>query len=148
MKKFLSTALAVASLVGAAAPVAQAQGLDRSLAQPGDAGLQTVQWRTGTCFAGERPGDCRERMRWERRHHHHYVWRDGRYVDDSGAAIAGGILGFALGAAIAGSQTDYDYYNSHRYDRGWRARCRDLPGFDWRSGTFIGRDGYRHYCTR
>ena len=88
-------------------------------------------------------------MDWERQHHRHLVWRDGRYYDnDTGAAVAGGILGFALGAAIAGSRDDYNYYYSHRYDRGWRARCRDLPGFDWRTGTFIGRDGYRHYCTR
>ncbi|HWA60072.1 MAG TPA: hypothetical protein VG939_01795 [Caulobacteraceae bacterium] len=145
MKTIIATALAAASLVGATGVSAQA--LQPAVATSGDAQLQLVQWRG--CFAGERPYDCRERMRWEHRHHHHYVWRDGRYVDeDAGAAIAGSVLGFALGAAIAGDRGDYDYYMAHRYDRGWRRRCSAMPGFDWRSGTFIGRDGYRHYCTR
>jgi hypothetical protein len=164
MTRTLSIALATASLIGAAAPATQAATLDRSLAQRGDGGLQLTQYGNGGygydrdrdrdrayggCYAGERGADCRERMRWERRSHHHYVWRDGRYVDENGAAVAAGILGFALGSAIAGSDSDHDYYVSHRYDRGWRYRCSNYyPGFDWRSGTYVGRDGYRHYCTR
>jgi hypothetical protein len=145
----ISAALAAATFAASAAS-AQPMALDRGLATTGDAQVVQAQWHGG-CYRGERPGDCRDRLRWERGGHRgHWVWRDGRYVnDDPGAAIAGGILGFALGAAIAGSASDRDYYVAHRHDRGWRARCRAAyPGFDWNTGTYIGPDGYRHYCVR
>lgn len=148
-KRLISAALAATTLTAGAAG-AQPLQLDRGLASAGEASVLAVQWRGG-CYRGERPGDCRDRLRWERGGHHgHWVWRNGRYVnDDPGAAIAGGILGFALGAAIAGADSDRDYYLSHRRDRGWRARCRAAyPGFDWNSGTYVGPDGYRHYCLR
>jgi Ni/Co efflux regulator RcnB len=100
------------------------------------------------CFNGERSADCGQRRQAEQHGGHRYVWRDGRYEDDGGAAVAGGILGFMLGAAIVGSSSDRDYYSAHRYDRGWRNRCRTAyPGFDYRNGTYLGQDGYRHYCT-
>ena len=108
------------------------------------------QYRGG-CYAGERRDDCRERLRYERQTNHRYVWRDDHYEsqDSTGAAIAGGIIGFILGAAIAGSNSDRDYYNTHRNDRDWRSRCHAAhPGFDERTGTYLGQDGYRHYCTR
>jgi hypothetical protein len=147
-KTFITAALATATLSATAlggAPTQAAQPrFDTSLATPGDGQLIASADR---CFPGERSFDCRNRWTYERRHHSHYVWRNGRYEDDSGAAIAGGILGFALGAAIAGSQDDYDYYNSHRNDRGWRHRCQESArGFDWHTGTYLGDDGYRHYC--
>ena len=103
------------------------------------------------CFGGERYNDCRERLRAERRSQRHYVYRDGHYEDRdaSGAAVAAGILGFILGAAVAGSTHDRDYYQAHRNDGDWRSRCRAAyRGFDARTGTYLGRDGYRHYCTR
>ena len=101
------------------------------------------------CFPGERSADCRERGRAEQRSHKGYVYRNGHYEDNSGAVVAGSILGFVLGAAIAGSQQDHEYYNSHRNDRGWRSRCRSAySDFDYRTGTYNGSDGYRHYCTR
>jgi hypothetical protein len=105
----------------------------------------------GSCYAGERRDDCRERLRYESRYNRHYVWRDDHYEsnDTAGAAVAGGIIGFILGAAIAGSNSDRDYYNAHRNDRDWQNRCRSsYPNFDSRTGTYIGQDGYRHYCTR
>ena len=150
MNKTLIAAALAAAAVGAGAACAQPLQLDRSLASAGDAHVIQSQWHGG-CYPGERAGDCRERSRWEHGGHHgHWVWRDGRYVnDDAGAAVAGSVLGFALGAAIAGSNDDYSYYQSHRGDRGWRDRCRgEYPGFDWRSGTYLGPDGYRHYCVR
>lgn len=142
-KTFKAASLAAAAIASAAISVQPANA-----AKWGDERVVRVAYRG--CYAGESPASCRDRMRWENRSHRHLVWRDGRYYDDnnSGSAIVGGILGFALGAAIAGSHDDYTYYQSHRNDRGWRARCRNLPGFDWRSGTYIGRDGYRHYCVR
>lgn len=106
----------------------------------------------GRCYAGERGDDCRERLRVEQQNHHRYVWRNDHYEEQDaapGAALAGGIIGFALGAAIAGSNSDRDHYYSHRNDRDWQSRCRaTYPGFDGRTGTYIGQDGYRHYCTR
>ncbi|MBS0360904.1 MAG: BA14K family protein [Proteobacteria bacterium] len=103
------------------------------------------------CYAHERPGECRERLRAERRYHRSFVYRDGRYEDrdTGGAAVAAGILGFILGAAIAGSSHDQNYYEAHRNDADWRARCRAAyRSFDARTGTYLGADGYRRYCTR
>jgi hypothetical protein len=111
------------------------------------------------CYAGERRFECRERVAYERRYNRRYEWRDGRYYyyrdsryrsdhdDDVGAAIAGSILGFALGAAIVGNRDDYDYYNRHRYDRTWQSECRRrYSNFDPYTGTYLERDGYRRYC--
>src|SRR5579872_4261843 len=100
-RHLVALTLAAASL--ATAPVAQAAplGLDRSLATPGDAQLVQVQNRN--CYRGERAADCRERLRVEQRSHRRYVYRNGRYEPSSGAAVAGAIFGFVLGAAIAGS---------------------------------------------
>jgi hypothetical protein len=107
--------------------------------------------RSSNCFAGERSYDCRERLSYEGRHHRHYSWRNDRYESDDGAdtAVAGAIIGFALGAAIAGSNSDRDYWNTHRNDRDWRTRCSTAhDGFDGATGTYVGADGYRHYCTQ
>jgi hypothetical protein len=103
------------------------------------------------CFGGERSNDCRQRLQLERRSQHHYVYRDGHYEaqDNSGATVAAGILGFILGAAIAGSSQDRDYYTAHKSDNGWQTRCRAAyRTFDLRTGTYSGTDGYRHYCVR
>ena len=120
--------------------------LASSLASTADA-----QPNRGGCYRGESRGDCRERLRVEQQSHQRYVYRNGRYQrqDNTGPAIAGGILGFILGTVVAGNASDRDYYNHHRNDRGWRTRCQQTyPGFDHRNGTYVGQDGYRHYCTR
>jgi hypothetical protein len=137
--------LAAASLAGASAQAAQPR-FDTALAAPGDAQLIQAAQR---CYRGESSANCRERLAVEQRSHRHYVYRNGRYEDSSGAAVAAGIFGFVLGAAIAGSQQDRDYYNRHRNDRSWQERCRSsYRDFDPRTGTYGGSDGYRHYCTR
>jgi len=155
MSKSLSPALAALTLaVGAVAPAAAYPvGVEPALAHPGDAELLRTQYRG--CYRGEHPRECRDRMRWERRHGSRYEWRDGRYYrhdndnDAAGAAIVGGILGFALGAAIAGSQNDRSYYDSHRGDRNWVNRCRSrYRSFDASTGTYLGNDGYRRYCRQ
>jgi hypothetical protein len=146
-KNLIAITLAAASL--ATVPTAQASTLtlDKTLATPGEA--QLIPVATGGCYRGERAADCRQRLQVERHSHRHYVYRNGRYEDTSGAAVASAIFGFVLGAAIAGSQQDHDYYYSHRNDRGWRTRCQGAyPNFDYRTGTYNGNDGYRHYCTR
>lgn len=103
------------------------------------------------CYSGERGDDCRERLRYEQQSQHHYVWRGDHYEsqDAAGAAAAAGIIGFIMGVAVAGSPSDRDYYNAHRHDNDWRHRCSSsYSGFDDNSGTYLGQDGYRHYCTR
>jgi hypothetical protein len=105
----------------------------------------------GGCYAGERRDDCGERLRYEQRNNRHYVWRNDHYEsqDEAGAAVAGGIIGFILGAAIAGSNSDRDYYNAHKNDRDWHSRCASAhSGYDSRTGTYVGPDGLRRYCTR
>lgn len=104
----------------------------------------------GGCYAGERRDDCRERLRYEQQTQHRYVWRGDHYEDQNaaGAAIAGGIIGFILGAAIAGSSHDRDTYVAHRNDREWHNRCAVAhPGYDRNTGTYAGPDGLRRYCT-
>jgi hypothetical protein len=116
--------------------------------QPGQQGWQGGPAQDG-CYPGEY--DCQQRLRTQQRTHHNYVWRNGQYEaqDAAGAQIAAGIIGFILDAAILGSNSDRDYYNAHRNDRGWRTRCRSAYStFDFNTGTYRGRDGYRHYCTR
>ena len=139
-KNLITAAVAVAMLASGAAGAQPTQGFHGPAAGLNGRG----------CYSGERYGDCTQRRRAEQQSHHQYVWRNGRYEDqNAGAAVAGGILGFMLGAAIAGSSSDRDYYQAHRYNRGWRTRCRAAyPGFDYRNGTYLAPDGYRHYCTR
>ena len=139
-KRLITTVLAVATL---------SCGACASGPYYGEGTHYDAQYRGG-CYAGERGDDCRERLRLEQQSHNRYVWRNDHYEeqDATGAAIAGGIIGFALGAAIAGSNSDRDHYNSHRNDRDWQSRCRaSYPNFDPRTGTYAGQDGYRHYCT-
>ena len=139
-------------LVSAIVMMAVAVSPLAAVAQPGYRDGRRFETRQASgCFRGERTRDCRERLRVERRSNQRYIWRNGRYErrDSNNAAVAGAILGFILGAAIAGSDRDRDYYYTHRNDRRWRARCRAAHrGFDYRTGTYLGRDGYRHYCTR
>ena len=116
-----------------------------------DHGYSGDHYSSGSCYPGERGDDCRERLNYERQSRHHYVWRNDHYEsqDATGAAVAGGIIGFILGAAIAGSPSDRDYYDHHRNDPDWRSRCSSsYSDFDYNTGTYVGQDGYRHYCTR
>lgn len=101
------------------------------------------------CYRGEPLRDCRERTNWERRYGSRYYYNNGRYYrnDNSGAALAAGILGFALGAAIQGDRDDYDYYYARRNNRAWIERCRvRYRSFDPYSGTYVTTSGYRRYC--
>ena len=75
------------------------------------------------------------RDNYRRRHHH----------DDDSSAIAAGIIGFALGAAIVGSQQDAA--RARRADRNWEASCsRRYRSYDRESRTYLGSDRMRHYC--
>ncbi len=155
MRKTLTMAVAAITMTsGVAGPaLALPPGFEKALATKGEAYRVDVQSRG--CYRGERPRECRERMRYERRYNQRYEWRDGRYYrerrdrrdNDAGVALAAGILGFALGAAVIGSQNDRTYYDSRRGDRSWIASCqRRYRSFDPSSGTYLGNDGYRRYC--
>jgi len=160
-KTLITAVMAIATLsssLAAAQPMRGPPGQQGRQGPPGQEGRQGPPGQHGRegpqnagCYPGEPSYDCRQRLSVQRRTNRQYVWRDGRYEarDSSGATVAAGIIGFILGAAIAGSTSDRDYYNTHRNDRGWRTRCsRAYGSFNSGTGTYLGRDGYRHYCTR
>jgi hypothetical protein len=60
-----------------------------------------------------------------------------RGSDNTGAVVAGGIIGLALGAIIASSA------NNHRHDD-YRYRYADR-GWTWRDGYYWDGDGHRYY---
>ncbi|WP_374571506.1 BA14K family protein [Phenylobacterium sp.] len=76
-----------------------------------------------------------------------YVYRRDHHYDDHSDAVIAGILGFALGAAIAGTQEQKADVAGRLDDPDWIAYCaRKYSSFDPRSGTYLGYDGLRHYC--
>lgn len=152
MRKTLTVVLAAATMAsGMSAPAfAKPLKLDPA-AMPARVGIEDVQYRRyrsyERCYPGERARDCRERIRWERRHGGYYQYRNGRYYRRDNDAAAAAILGFVLGAAILGSQSDYDYYYSRRNDRAYLDRCRvRYRSFDPYTGTYVTTTGYRRYC--
>lgn len=85
-----------------------------------------------TALTAAAPADAQRYRRWHR-------------DNDAGVAIAGGIVGLALGAAIASSANDrYDrdyYYRS----RGYRA---DYDDYYYRERGYYPPDGYYAYRYR
>ena len=74
-----------------------------------------------------------------RRYHH-------RGDDGTGAAIAGGIVGLALGAAIASSSNNDRYARDSYYrDRGYRS---DYDDYYYRQRGYYPTDGYYAYRYR
>jgi hypothetical protein len=126
---------------------AMAQG--PAMAQPGPYGPHgyqgQVQQQPGRYYYNGRWVDqnewqrhSAERDRWA----HNYQRR--RHNDDNSAVLAG-ILGFALGAAIVGSQQQAEH--ARTADASWDAYCaRKYRSYDRHSRTYLGADGLRHYC--
>ncbi len=84
-----------------------------------------------------------ERQRWARNHQR----RRGNYKSDDNSSLVAGIVGFALGAAIVGSQQDAD--QARNADRSGIDNCaRRFRSYDRNSRTYLGNDGLRHYCVR
>ena len=82
-----------------------------------------------------------ERDRWVRNYDRRHRDRD----DDNSTALVAGIIGFALGAAIVGSQAEAEH--ARTADRSWDDYCaRKYRNYDRRSRTYLGPDGLRHYC--
>ena len=70
--------------------------------------------------------------------------------DAVGAGLLGGFLGFAAGAAIAGSAPHYSDYG-YSGDFAWRHHVRSCfraygDNYDPDSDTYAGYDGYDHRC--
>jgi hypothetical protein len=87
--------------------------------------------------------EAQREREWRRNNYRRY-----RDRDNNGDALAAGIIGFALGAAILGSQNDASRAYGYRSDRGHIASCRArYRSYDARSNTFMGSDGYRRYCV-
>lgn len=84
-----------------------------------------------------------ERQRWARDHQR----RRGHNQNDDSSSLVAGIIGFALGAAIVGSQQDAE--QARRADRiGIESCARRFRSYDRNSRTYLGHDGLRHYCVR
>lgn len=86
-------------------------------------------------------------------HRPYYGYYGHRWHDnDTGAAVAAGIAGLAVGTIIAGAANSRPTYYAYStapqpWTPAWYAYCeRKYRSFDPRSGTFLGYDGNRHYC--
>ena len=91
--------------------------------------------------AGEWRRHSSERDRWAR----NYQYRRGHRGGDNSSALVAGIIGFALGAAIVGSQQQAE--RARTADASWDAECaRRYRSYDRSSRTYMGYDGVRHYC--
>lgn len=104
--------------------------------------------------AGDRRG--RYERNWDGDRHH----RRHRDNDDDGAAIAAGVIGLILGAAIASSAQPsapvyqprysgggYDGYDRYDGDSSYdRACAAKYWSYDPSSGTYLAANGYRYQC--
>jgi hypothetical protein len=124
MRKFLSVVLASVFFAGSLSPVAvQAAGFPTILgaSKAEEAKIENVHRR-------------------HYRHHRHYRGYN------TGAAVAAGIIGLGVGAAIASQPRYYDEGPVYR-DRDYDAYCfSKYKSYDPRTGTYLGYDGYRHPC--
>lgn len=83
-----------------------------------------------------------ERERWANNYQRRHRDRD---KDNDSSAIIAGIIGFALGAAIVGSQQQAE--RARTADESFDTYCaRKYRSYDRRSRTYMGLDGLRHYC--
>ncbi len=86
-----------------------------------------------------------DRRQWEYRQRYERT-HPRRRKDDRHEEVIAGLFGFVLGAALAESREE-QRDQVRLEDRQWIAACaRKYRSFDARSGTYLGRDGLRHYC--
>ena len=76
-----------------------------------------------------------------------YYGRQGYYGDrgyyrerrsNAGAAAAAGIIGLTTGAIVGGALS--------QHNRGGVSSCTSFRSYNPATGTYVGRDGRRHYC--
>jgi hypothetical protein len=160
MRKILTTHLAALTAILSLSTAAQAAPASPAITTAPDTiraannepRLQQVQYGPnrggGPGRGGPNRDAFRDRSYIDRHQGHGYYDRNYRNTRrDDGSAIAAGFLGFVLGAAIAGSGNDRTYATSRLNDQSWTSNCaRRYRSFDAHSGTYLGNDGYRHYC--
>ncbi len=126
MKKLLSVSMACALAAASLSPVAvQAAGFP-------------------TILGASKAEEAKVEQVHRRYYRHHRDYRG----YNAGAAVAAGIIGLGVGAAIA-SQPRYYYDDGPVYDRDpdYDAYCfSKYRSYDPRTGTYLGYDGYRHPC--
>lgn len=92
---------------------------------------------------------------------HGHGYRGGYYRDDGIGALGAGLLGFGVGAIVGSALTPREVYVAPPprpvYSRAgygpppwtpnWYTYCYSrYRTFDPNSGTFVGYDGYEHFC--
>ena len=163
MRRILSTLLAGAMVATtAAASFAPAQAMPQvPQAQAGSSVIQVerdAQWwlnqggsgRNGGWDRGRRHGWNNGHGGWDndgwrgdRRYYRRH--RDRDWDDNDGAGLALGLFGFAAGAVV-GSQLQGGQAYGGGYDAHDAACARRFRSYDPYSNTYLGYDGYRHYC--
>lgn len=141
----LLAAGAVLAMV-AAAPTA---GSAQSVRFGSDASVQVGPTHSGPYYRHGPRVDPRHGYRYG---YPRYGYRYDTRRSDTGAAVAAGIAGLAVGtivgAAASGSGTTTYYRGSPEpWTSEWYAYCSSkYRSFDPSSGTFLGYDGRRHFC--
>jgi hypothetical protein len=145
LTKTLAAALAAATFMGAAINAAPAMAQPRAYGSP-DYG-QSYGPGYGQQNRYYYNGQWVDQNNWEQNRQREFQ-RNRRYRDNNNNdATAAAIIGFALGAAILGTQNDARMSYGYSQDRNHGRLCsRKYRGYDFRSNTYLGRDGYRHYC--
>ena len=139
LTRLMAAALAVTTLAGAALTAAPASAQPRPYGGAGYYGEQ--RYYSNGRWVDQRAWEAQRQREWSNNRYRTYR------NDSNGDALAAGIIGFALGAAIQGNQYDSARSYSYRGDRGHVASCRArYPSYDQRSDTYLGPDRYRHYC--
>ena len=83
-----------------------------------------------------------ERDRWASQNRQR---RGAHYESNGSSSLLSGIIGFALGAAIVGSQEQAQH--AETADPSWDNQCAaKYRSYDRNSRTYLGYDGARHYC--
>ncbi len=149
-KSLLLVAASIASIVVADAASAQ-PGPFNGGGRPPQYGQQRPQDRGAPQQAGNHyyngrwVGDDEWRRNGSQRDQWARDYQRRRGDNDNASAAVAAIIGFALGAAIVGSQQQAEH--ARTADAGWDRYCaRKYRSYDRRSRTYLGFDGARHYC--
>lgn len=101
------------------------------------------------CYNYPRARECRDYRANNYRHYddRRYHRRDRNRGNEAAAAIGGLVLGAIIGGVIANSERRSDERRYYRGDSHQERCARRYRSYDYRTDTFIGRDGRRYYCN-
>ncbi len=141
LTRLIAALMAAGTFAGAALTAAPALAQPYPYGGPGYYGPSRYYYNGR--WVDQRRWEAQREREWRRNNYNRY--RRDRGNSD---ALAAGIIGFALGAAILGSQNDASRAYGYRGDRQHIASCRArYRSYDAASNTFMGNDGYRRYCV-